>query len=49
MDIQVIIVMVVILAAAAYVGLMIWRKAQSASKNSSCAADCGCDAKKITN
>jgi uncharacterized protein YxeA len=49
MDIQVIIVMIIILAATVYVGLMIWRKAQSAAKNSSCAADCGCDSKKITN
>ncbi|HEX8367176.1 MAG TPA: FeoB-associated Cys-rich membrane protein [Pyrinomonadaceae bacterium] len=42
-------VAIIILAAAVYVGQMIWRKAKSASKNSSCAADCGCDSKKITN
>jgi flagellar basal body-associated protein FliL len=45
MDIQIIIVMIIVFAAAAYVGQMIWRKAKSAAKNSSCAADCGCESK----
>jgi type II secretory pathway pseudopilin PulG len=49
MDIQVIIVIAIILAATAYVGQMIWRKAKSASNNSACASDCGCDAKKAAN
>ncbi|MDQ3798365.1 MAG: FeoB-associated Cys-rich membrane protein [Acidobacteriota bacterium] len=50
MDIQTIIVAIIILGAAVYVGQAIWQKAKSAAKNSTaCAADCGCDAKKITN
>jgi hypothetical protein len=49
MDIQTVIVAIIIFAAAVYVGQIIWRKAKSASKNSSCATDCGCDSKKITN
>jgi NADH:ubiquinone oxidoreductase subunit 3 (subunit A) len=49
MDIQVIIVTLIIFAALVYVAQMLWRKAKSASKNSSCASDCGCDARKISN
>ncbi|HEX8733701.1 MAG TPA: FeoB-associated Cys-rich membrane protein [Pyrinomonadaceae bacterium] len=49
MDIQTIIVAIIILFATAYVGRMIWQKAKSASKNSACAADCGCDSKKVAN
>jgi hypothetical protein len=49
MDIQTIIVAIIIFAATLYVGQIIWRKAKSAAKNSSCAADCGCDSKKIAN
>jgi hypothetical protein len=48
MDIQTIIAAIIILGAAVYVSQMIWQKAKSAAKSSACAADCGCDAKKIT-
>jgi hypothetical protein len=46
MDIQNIVVALIVLAALAYVGQMLWQRAKSfAPKKSSCAADCGCEGK----
>ena len=46
MNFQNIIVAIIILAALVYVGTMLWNKMKSfAPKDSSCGADCGCEAK----
>ncbi len=46
MNVQNVIVAIIIFAALFYVGLMFWNKAKSVkTKDSSCAADCGCDSK----
>ncbi|MGI8786365.1 MAG: FeoB-associated Cys-rich membrane protein [Pyrinomonadaceae bacterium] len=45
MDVQIIIVAVIVLAACLYVGQMIWRKTKSFSSKSSCGSDCGCEGK----
>ncbi len=42
MDAQNIIVAVIIIAAALYVGQILWRKIKGFSAKSSCEADCGC-------
>ncbi|MDQ2745794.1 MAG: FeoB-associated Cys-rich membrane protein [Acidobacteriota bacterium] len=42
MNIQSLIVAVIVIAALAYVGQIIWRKARSFSSKSGCASDCGC-------
>jgi hypothetical protein len=46
MEAQNIIVALIVLAALAYVGQMLWRKAKAFSpKKSSCESDCGCGGK----
>jgi FeoB-associated Cys-rich membrane protein len=45
MNIQAIIVTIIVLAALAYVGQILWRKTKSFSSKSSCGAGCGCEAK----
>ena len=42
MNIQSIIVVVIVAAALAYVGQIIWRKTKSFTSKSGCGADCGC-------
>jgi len=42
MNTQAIIVAVIVLAALAYVGQIIWRKTKSFSSKSGCGSDCGC-------
>ena len=44
MNIQAIITAIIVLAAVAYVGQIVWRKAKSFSAKSGCGADCGCSA-----
>jgi hypothetical protein len=50
MNIQSIIVGFIILLAAIYAGMIVWRKSRSFSTKSGCEADCGCNgkAKKLT-
>jgi hypothetical protein len=45
MDIQLLIVLLVLLVAAAFAGRAIYRRSRSFSPKSSCDADCGCGGK----
>ena len=42
MNVQNLIVAIIVAAALAYVGQIIWRKTKSFSSKSACGADCGC-------
>lgn len=42
MDVQNIVVAIIVIAALAYVGQIVWRKTKSFSSKSDCGADCGC-------
>ncbi len=45
MNIQIIIVLCIVLAAGAYVGNMFWKQAKATAKKSGCGNDCGCGTK----
>ena len=45
MNIQAIIVTIIVLAALAYIGQILWRKTKSFSSKSGCDSGCGCEAK----